>query len=63
MVFISERKEEPTVVDENGSFIPISKLLGEMDLSHIERVLLEYLNYAQRRKWEYPPIVLFKLLM
>lgn len=63
MVFVSETKKEPEFIDGIELFTSISELLGEMDSSHFEGILLEHLNYAQRRKWEYPPILLFKLLI
>lgn len=63
MVFVSETKEKLVIIDEIGIFMPISELLGEMDSSHIECFLHEHLNYAQQRKWEYPPILLFKFLI
>lgn len=43
--------------------IPISELLANMDFSGIELTLHEHLNYAQGRRWKYPPILLLKLLV
>ncbi len=50
MVFVSEIKKKPVIIDEIVLFTPISELLGEMDSSHIECISHEHLNYAQQRK-------------
>lgn len=63
MVFVSETEERYRTVDENSDFTPIGELLGGMDLFQLELVLHEHLNLAHRRKWEFPPILLFKLLI
>lgn len=34
-----------------------------MDLTRIESILHEHLTYDKRRKWKYPPLLLFRLLI
>lgn len=63
MVIVLKTRRETGNLRESVLLTPISELLAEMDLTRIETLLHEHLNYAESRKWEYPPILLFKLLI
>jgi hypothetical protein len=63
MLCVSEEVQdlfEPSILN---NLIPITELLAMMDFFRIVTELHEHLNYAHCRKWIYPPILLFKLLL
>jgi hypothetical protein len=63
MVFISETENDQTKTQIGTDMVPITEILKNLKISEIESTLLNHLNYAQCRKWIYPPILLFKLLI
>jgi len=63
MVFVSEIEQYPCEPEIQDNLLQITELLGNMDFLRIETELHGHLNYAHSRKWIYPPILLFKLLI
>ena len=63
MVFVSDGIKDSIEPSILNFLVPITELLAEMNFSRIERELHEHLNYAHGRKWVYPPILLYKLLL
>ena len=62
MISVSETQDIEGFFERISDCIPISELLADMDFSEIEWTLHKHLNYAQGRKWKYPPILLLKIL-
>lgn len=63
MLCVSEEVQDLFEPSISNNLIPITELLARMDFFRIEIELHEHLNYAHCRKWIYPPILLFKLLL
>lgn len=63
MVSVEEPRNEHSSFKIVEIFIPVSELLANMNFSQIESKLHQHLGYADVRRWEYPPLVLFKLLI
>ena len=63
MAFVSETNPDSCEQIISNNFVSITELLAQMDFLIIEAELHEHLDYAHRRKWIYPPILLFKLLI
>lgn len=63
MLCVSEEVQDLFEPSISNNLIPITELLARMDFFRIETELHEHLNYAHCRKWIYPPILLFKLLL
>ena len=63
MVSVEEPKNDHSSFKTVEIFIPVSELLANMNLSQIESKLHQHLGYADVRRWEYRPLVLFKLLI
>lgn len=63
MVSVEEISSEHRPIQTVNPFISVSELLSQMDFSQIESHLHQHLGYALGRRWEYPPLVLFKLLI
>ena len=63
MVFFSKDTHKPDDSGNTKILEPVTQLLKILDFSRIEAELHEHLNYASHRKWIYPPILLFKLLI
>jgi len=63
MVFIFEKESDQLEKQKGNEMAPITEILKDLNISEIESTLLNHLNYAHSRKWIYPPILLFKLLI
>lgn len=63
MVSVEEISDEYHPIQTFDPFISVSELLSQMDFSQIESHLHQHPGYALGRRWEYPPLVLFKLFI
>ena len=61
MISVEEISTVQYPIQTVDAFISVSELLSQMDFSQIESHLYQHLGYALGRRWEYPPLVLFKL--